>query len=64
MAGRKQMKIIVESFVRVDDQLVNTKDLNQEQKVRLSNWLATTYLNHLYAGKAEFYVEERGMQHG
>lgn len=58
--ARKQIKIRVESYVRVGDQLVNTKDLNQEQKVKLANWLAPTYLNNLFAGKAVFRIAEEG----
>lgn len=50
----KQQKIKTVSYVHVGDKLVNTKDLSDEQKVRLATWLKTTYLNHLFQGQAVF----------
>ena len=47
-------KIKVISFVHVGDQLVETSQLNPEQKEQLGNWLKCTYLNALFAGKAKF----------
>lgn len=58
--ARKQQKIKVISYVHVGDQLVNTKDLNPEQKQRLATWLKCTYLNALFEGKARFYPVEEG----
>lgn len=57
--ARKEQKLKVVSYVHVGDQLVNTEDLNPEQKRQLATWLKCTYLNALYEGKAKFYpVEE------
>ena len=58
MAAKKKepKKIKVISFVHVGDELVETSQLNPEQKHRLATWLKVTYLNHLYAGKAVFWV--------
>ena len=58
--GRKKQKITTSSYVYVGDQLVNTDDLNPEQKEELSVWLATTYLNSLFAGRAKFRLAEPG----
>ncbi len=42
------------SFVRVGGELVETSQLTPEQKKKLGTWLKATYLNSLFAGKAEF----------
>ena len=52
---RKEQKIKVVSYVHVGDQLVNTKDLDPEQRQRLATWIKCTYLNALYEGKAKFW---------
>lgn len=54
----KRQKIRTESFVHVGDKLVNTKDLNDDQRRRLATWLRITYLNALFEGKATFYCED------
>lgn len=51
----KKQKIKTVSFVHIGDELVNTDDLNDEQRRRLATWLKTTYLNALFRGKAEFF---------
>jgi len=56
--ARKELKIKVVSYVHVGDQLVNTEDLDAEQKRRLATWIKCTYLNTLYQGKAKFYPVE------
>ena len=43
------------SFVHIGDELVNTDDLDDEQRRRLATWLKTTYLNALFQGKVEFF---------
>ena len=53
MAKEKQ-KIKAISYVHVGDKLVETSQLNEEQKRKLATWLKVTYLNHLYAGQAVF----------
>ena len=53
MARKQKIKTV--SFVHIGDQLVNTDDLNDEQRRRLATWLKTTYLNTLFRGKAEFF---------
>ena len=53
MARKQEIKTV--SFVHIGDQLVNTDDLNDEQRRRLATWLKTTYLNTLFRGKAEFF---------
>jgi len=50
-----KQKIKVISYVHVGDQLVETSQLTPEQKERLAVWLKTTYLNTLFAGRAEVY---------
>ena len=56
MAARKEIK--TESFVHIGDELVNTEDLNDEQRRRLATWLKTTYLNTLFCGNAEFHADD------
>lgn len=51
----KKREIRTESFVHIGDKLVNTDDLNDDQRRRLATWLKTTYLNTLFQGKAEFF---------
>lgn len=60
----KKQEIKTVSFVHIGDKLVNTDDLNDEQRRRLATWLKTTYLNALFRGKAEFFEsgEERNCQ--
>lgn len=58
--ARKEQKIKVVSYVHVGDQLVNTEELDEEQKRQLATWLKCTYLNALFEGKAKFYPVEEG----
>jgi len=51
----KKQEIRTVSFVHIGDELVNTDDLNDEQRRRLATWLKTTYLNTLFQGKAKFF---------
>lgn len=62
MAKKQEIRTV--SFVHIGDELVNTDDLNDEQRRRLATWLKTTYLNALFRGKAEFFEggEERNCQ--
>ena len=53
--ARKSQKITTSSQVRVGDQMVQVKDLNEEQKERLAIGLKVSYLNTLFKGQAEFY---------
>lgn len=53
MAKKQEIKTV--SFVHIGDKLVNTDDLNDEQRRRLATWLKTTYLNSLFQGRATFY---------
>ena len=53
MAKKKQIKTV--SFVHVGNELVNTDDLDVEQRRKLATWLKTTYLNTLFQGKAKFF---------
>lgn len=53
MARKQEIKTV--SFVHIGDELVNTDDLNDDQRRRLATWLKTTYLNTLFQGKAEFF---------
>lgn len=56
----KKQKIEAVSYVHVGDKLVNTDDLNDEQRRKLAKWLKTTYLNTLFAGKATIYrIDEK-----
>lgn len=50
----KTREIKTISYVHVGDRLVNTEELNAEQKKRLGTWLKTTYLNALFQGQAVF----------
>ena len=56
--ARKQQKIKCISYVHVGEELVETSKLSLEQKEKLATWLATTYLNTLFAGRAKFSVAE------
>ena len=53
--ARKAQEITTSSQVRVGNQMVQVKDLNEEQKERLAIGLQVAYLNELFRGKAEFY---------
>lgn len=53
--AKKTQKIKCVSYVRVNGELVETSQLDEGKKVELATWLKTTYLNHLFAGQAEFY---------
>lgn len=50
----KAQEIKTVSYVHVGDKLVNTQDLDSEQKKQLGTWLKTTYLNALFQGQAVF----------
>ena len=50
----KAQEIKTVSYVHVGYKLVNTQDLDSEQKKRLGTWLKTTYLNALFQGQAVF----------
>ena len=52
--ARKQQKIKVISEVMVDGKWVEVNSLNEEQRERLAIGLKVTYLNALFAGRAEF----------
>lgn len=54
----KSREIRTQSFVHIGDELVNTDDLNDDQRRRLATWLKTTYLNTLFRGKAAFYAND------
>lgn len=56
--ARKEQKIKVVSYVHVGEQLVNTEELDPEQRQQLATWIKCTYLNTLYEGKAKFYPVE------
>ncbi len=51
----KKQEIRTVSLVHIGDELVNTDNLDDEQRRRLATWLKTTYLNTLFQGKAEFF---------
>lgn len=51
----KKQEIRTASFVHIGDKLVNTDDLDDDQRRRLATWLKTTYLNTLFQGKAKFF---------
>jgi len=53
VARKQEIKTV--SFVHIGDDLVNTDDLNDDQRRKLATWLKTTYLNTLFQGKAEFF---------
>lgn len=53
MAKKQEIRTV--SFVHIGDELVNTDDLDDDQRRRLATWLKTTYLNTLFQGKAKFY---------
>jgi len=58
VARKQEIKTV--SFVHIGDELVNTDDLNDDQRRRLATWLKTTYLNTLFQGKAEFFESGEG----
>lgn len=53
MAKKQEIKTV--SFVHIGEELVNTDDLNDEQRRKLATWLKITYLNTLFRGRAEFF---------
>ena len=46
MAKKQEIRTV--SFVHIGDELVNTDDLDDDQRRRLATWLKTTYLNALF----------------
>lgn len=52
--ARQTQKIRTVSYIHVGDRLVNTDDLNDEQKKYVATILKQRYLNALFRGKAEF----------
>jgi hypothetical protein len=58
VAKGKEVKIRVESYVHVGNQLVNTRDLTEEQKVKLAGWIKLNWCQELYRGKAVFSLTE------
>lgn len=58
MAKRNYPPIQTESYVHVGDKLVNTRDLNPEQKKKLANWIRLTWMNNLYRGQATFWLAD------
>lgn len=56
----KNQEIRTVSYVHVGDKLVNTDDLDAEQKKRLATWAKTTYLNAMFQGRAVFWPLEAG----
>lgn len=67
MAKKQEIRTV--SFVHIGDELVNTDDLDDDQRRRLATWLKTTYLNTLFQGKAEFFESSgegdcQGRRHG
>ena len=59
----KAQEIRTVSLVHIGNHLMNTDDLNDEQRCRLATWLKTTYLNALFQGRAEFF-EDRSEKTG
>ena len=53
MAKKQEIKTV--SFVHIGDELVNTDDVDDEQRSRLAKWLKTKYMNALFRGKGEFF---------
>lgn len=56
--AKKEIEIKTVSYVHVGDKLVNTEDLNKEQKRKLATWLKCRYLSALFQGKAIFYCRD------
>ena len=54
MAKKREIRTV--SFVHIGEELVNTDDLDDDQRRRLATWLKTSYLNALFQGKAEFFA--------
>lgn len=50
--------IKVVAYVHTAEGLKDVDELNAEEKTRLGQQITCTWLNALYAGKAEFYVDE------
>lgn len=58
MAKKREIRTV--SLVHIGDELVNTDDLDDDQRRRLATWLKTTYLNTLFQGKAKFFESGGG----
>lgn len=52
----KAPDIIVSTYVRRAGELVDTRELDPEERRKFSTWLKLTYLNRLFEGKAKFHV--------
>lgn len=57
VAKKQEMKTV--SFIHIGGDLVNTDDLDDDQRRRLATWLKTAYLNALFQGRAEFLESSR-----
>lgn len=55
---RREIKIKTVSYVHVGDRLVDTRELDPEQRRRLANWIECTGRNALFEGRAAFYPED------
>lgn len=58
MAKRKREPIQTRSFIRIDGELKEVKDLPKEVWEPIRRRLLCTYLNELYKGQAVFYFPE------
>lgn len=52
------------AYVHVGDQLVGTRDLNQEQKKKLADWILMTWMQNLYRGEAVFWPADQPASEG
>ncbi len=56
--ARKREPIQTKSYVRIDGELVEVKDLPKEVWAPIARDLLCRYLNELYRGKAHFFYPE------
>lgn len=64
MAKRKYPPIKTVAYVHVGDQLVDTRDLNPEQKKKLGDWILMTWMQNLYRGEAVFWPADQPAPEG
>lgn len=62
MAQRKREPIKTRSFIRIDGELKEVKDLPKEVWEPIRRRLLCTYLNELYRGQATFYYPPEGIE--
>ena len=55
---KKDQKITVREYVHTAQGVVPVEELTPEQRMKLDRWIVRTWVNTLYAGRAEVFFPE------